>query len=464
MDGAKTPLIFPHLRWRTQLAATAVAFPAALFYIMLFRLSMNLPLGDDYDALLNFLNHATTLHGVGARASYFLGAQFNEYKLFLGHSVGWLQFVLLGHVDLRILCAIGDASVLLLAVVLWKMFLPRHKDLGDRLMLFIPVSWLLFQLQYAETLNCAMPGLQNLPVLVFSFAAILLLARPSARSFAGAVGCLVLSICASGNGIFLVPIGLLMLAIDRRYAGIAIWLLVTMGCMAAYAYHYNVYSSQARTNQSILTVATHFRPLYVLAFMGNAASVIPEGHVPQFELPASLILGGILCVFGVVLWRRRYFRRNPLIGHCFLFLLLTSVGVAGLRSEIGIGQSLAARYAIYSLLFLIFAWFAFVEEFLLNFRSPFRRNRVLMATGIGVIVFALIMDQRGALFLQWRDATIVTGMEAFERPGSTQGPILPVEAQGARAEKEATDARLILQRSIELGIYQPPRLLPTQRN
>jgi hypothetical protein len=48
----------------------------------------------------------------------------------------------------------------------------------------------------------------------------------------------------------------------------------------------------------------------------------------------------------------------------FLFLLLSAVGVAGLRSDIGLKQSLDSRYAIYSALLVIFAWFAVVEKFL----------------------------------------------------------------------------------------------------
>ena len=39
------------------------------------------------------------------------------------------------------------------AILLWKMFLANTKNLAARLAFFIPVSWLLFQLQYVETLG-----------------------------------------------------------------------------------------------------------------------------------------------------------------------------------------------------------------------------------------------------------------------------------------------------------------------
>src|SRR5580698_1588919 len=155
------------------LGATLFAtIPIILFYTILFRTSVNLPFIDDYDAVLNFMNELTRLSSPSAKVSYYLSSQHNEYKLFFEHAILWLQFTLLGRIDFKMLCAIGNGFILLLALLLWKMFLPNRKDYASRLALFIPASWLLFQLQYFETLNWAMGGLQNLPILVFSFASI----------------------------------------------------------------------------------------------------------------------------------------------------------------------------------------------------------------------------------------------------------------------------------------------------
>ena len=67
-------------------------------------------------------------------------------------------------------------------------------------------------------------------------------------------------------------------------------------------------------------------------------------------------------------------RRNPLVSYCVLFLLLTAIGVAGLRSDFGLAQAVSSRYTVYSALFLILAWFAIVEEFLEHSRVPLLRN------------------------------------------------------------------------------------------
>jgi hypothetical protein len=155
-------------RAKVFVAASFVALPAVIFYSILLRHLSPLPYLDDY-GLLHFLNEISELRGAAAKGLCFLAAQHNEYKIFFENAVAWLQLQSFGHVDFRVLSAIGDGFVLLLGVLLWKMFLPGHKDLGARLTYFIPIAWLLFQLEYCETLNWA-TALQNVAVPFFALA------------------------------------------------------------------------------------------------------------------------------------------------------------------------------------------------------------------------------------------------------------------------------------------------------
>jgi hypothetical protein len=99
--------VSPRLGPKVLVAALLISLPAILFYGILFRMAMNIPMFDDYEALLDFLNHIAELKSASARVSYFLAAQFNEYKLFFGHAVAWLQFAFLGHTDVRVLWRSG---------------------------------------------------------------------------------------------------------------------------------------------------------------------------------------------------------------------------------------------------------------------------------------------------------------------------------------------------------------------
>jgi hypothetical protein len=157
--------------------------------------------------------------------------------------------------------------------------------------------------------------------------------------------------------------------------------------------------------------------------------------------------------------RRGYARRNPTVSYCVLFLLLTAIGVAGIRSELGISQSLESRYVMYSALLLILAWFSVVEEVLQHQNPPLRRNRIFLVTVVGAVLFCLVMDVWGWLYLEERNRRIVFGMATYEHSvskGSRVGPILPFPGQGARSEELERRAPLILRESIKLGIYKPP--------
>jgi hypothetical protein len=435
-----------------------IALPAALFYGILLKSLVNLPIQDDYDAILHFLNQMAQVKGTGARFWYFLAAQHNEYKLFFVHGIAWTQYALLGHVNFIQLCVLGDSAVLVLALVLWSMFLPGEKDLAKRLAYFVPVSWLLFQLEYFETLNWAMASLQNLWAIVFSLGAIGCVLRPTRKAYAGALLLYAMAIATSGNGFLLLPVGLLVLAARRQLARAAGWLAATGACIAAYAYHYNTMSSQSPRHGSIFAALLRLRPDYAIAFLGNAGAIDGGTSASARICP---VLGTILLVlFGWLAWRG-YIRRNPAVSCCVLFLLLTAVGVAGLRSDFGPMQSLTSRYTIYGVLLLIFAWAAIAEEFLQHRKETLLNNGPYLAMVFASVVFGLCADEIGSMNLTRRKNELAMGMALFERPlapGSTEGPV-PVSAYDKLMLGSLNQrVRVILSESMQLGVYEPPEL------
>ena len=439
-------------RIRLAVAAFLVTLPAVLFYTILFRTAVDIPFFDSYGGL-DFMNQLTQLGGFTAKLVFLLSVQFNEYKLVFGESLAWLQYDLWGRIDFNVMSAISNAFVLLLAFLLWKMFLPAHKDLGVRLALFIPASWLLFQLQYYEILNWGGAGLQHIPSTLFAFAAIYLLFQKTRKAFCGALACYVLAVASSGNGFLLLPIGLLALASGRRYARIVAWLIASAGCIAAYSYHYNMMSSQASPDHSILSALLHLRPVFVISFIGSAASV-------PFRA-ASFFLGAFLCIFFSWMARRGYIRRNPVVSYCVLFLLLTAVGVAGIRSDLGLVGSTSSRYTLFSILLLIFAWFAFVEEFLQYSRVSLMNNRTYLGAVAVAVLFCLFMDGVGIAMINFWDGQLIQGMTTFEHPNppdSTDGPDVPWTKSHPGLKSSNPKDRNILFESIKLGVYRPPKL------
>ena len=246
---------------------------------------------------------------------------------------------------------------------------------------------------------------------------------------------------------------MLILAQDRKYARVSTWLAVSAGCVAAYAYRYTPRRVPGEGHHSFLLASLWLKPAYIVTFIGSAGSLpIRVGCFP---------LGFLLCGFFVFMAFRGYMRKNPLVSYCVLFLLLTAIGVAGLRSEFGVMQSLQSRYTIYSALFLIFAWFAIVEEFLQFKSGPLLNNGILLSSIALAILFSLFMDEVGLLMIEGRSRATVQAMAEFEHSsalGYAVGPMPPSSSPEGRAERDALNlgARDILIESIKLGIYRPP--------
>ena len=436
-------------RRKTLLAVSLVAFPITLFYAILFRFAVNVPLADDYDAGLRYLNQSTQIPTFSGRMMYLLVAQQNEYKIVFGHAVVWLQYAVFGNLNLKLTCALGNIFVLPLGWLLWRMFLPEQAVLAKRLALFAPVSLLLFQLNYTETLDWAMPGLQNINVVFFALAAIYLLTKPAWGNFCAAIAMLVLAISASGNGFFIVPIGVLILDTRRRYAHLAAWIAATAISLAAYLYHYTVAASSGQEHHSFLATYFFRDPLYLLSFLGSAAF---------FPKPASLLLGLAIVFYLAYMIRRGYWRRNLLVAYCTLFVLLTALAVTSLRSQIAVLGGTSSRYRIYCDLLLIFAWFAFAEEFVQHRDVPLLRNRSFVRVLAVSCLFALLMDAWGIYFLAKRDRDLVRGMTLFEHPQPMQppGPVYAPPDQPSVYYAWDTHTRAIMIQSIQLGIYDPP--------
>jgi hypothetical protein len=366
-------------------------------------------------------------------------SQHNEYKLIFEHALAWIQLEFAGQVSIIALCVIGDLFVLVVAGVLWAMILPNEKDTARRLAFFAPVAWILFQLQYAETLNWVTGSLQNLPAIAFSFCAIYSLRRGTRNHFIAACACLVLAVASSGNGVLVIPIGIVILWSQRRR--LFVWIGVCCLCLAAYGFRYNLMSSQSPTryHSSIIEGIHRIDPLYILALLGSAGS----SPVRMGAFVLGLTLCAAFIYFGMLGW----FRQSPTVAYCLAFVLLTAVGAGALRSDFGVGQSLQSRYAIYSALLLIFLWYAIVENL--------RCNRVVLGAAIIVsICFSVNMDLIGRRYLVDRNARLRAGMGAFQHQAST--PILPTPGQPLRAYELARKAPVILRRSEALGVYFEP--------
>ena len=430
--------------------------PIVVFYGLLARETINVPFLDDYGGVLGFMCDLSRINTVSGRAMDILTTQHNEYKLIFAEAIYLLQHFLTGYINFSILSTIGNLLVFPIFLVIWFMWTADKRTIRNRLVIFMPVSWILFQLQYYSLLNWPVSSLQNIAVILFSLLTIYALSKDSEKSFYVSLATLLLAISSSGNGFFVIPIGCLLLFQFRRWARLASWLGASVCMAACYFYKYDFLQSQSHADHSIVSSIHHLSAVYSLSFLGASVA-----RYQSILLPA--ILGFCLCLVFVYAVVDKFYLRNPAMFYSICFILITALAVSGLRSDFGVSQSLVSRYRIYSNLMLVFVYLYVAGRMQWQLRL---RHTQLAAAGVIACVaigFNVVSSYAGFKLLRIRTDLTNEGLRRWEHgeqsittdPGALdEDPV--IRRQRFNGNYEPQDR--LLHEAISLHIYEPPAL------
>jgi hypothetical protein len=235
-----------------------ILIPPFTVYLFLVKTLTGLPVADDYHSPLAFLLQWKQETGF-QHLVQIVTFQHNDYRLMFENAVAGFQYSILGHTNLKALTILGDLLVLPLFGVLYLMWRECGRPRDYTLLAFVPVSWILFQLQYASALDCVTVPLQMIPVILLALATCYLATKPNTWAFPGALLTLLLCIASSGNGLFMVPIGILIYLQRREYKRLAVWCsLSAIACLIYFhGYDFSVEASQTHRNNMILSLFEH---------------------------------------------------------------------------------------------------------------------------------------------------------------------------------------------------------------
>lgn len=423
-----------------------ILLPVVVAYAILYREMSPIPLLDDYDAIFAFLLHQQQLSSLGGKLLYIVEAQHVAYKLIFEHLVLYVQFLFIKRVSLVFLIVFGNFFLAVLLAIYWKAYFADEKDLTRRLILFLPVSYLLFSLNFAETVDWAMAGLQNLPVIFFSFAAIFFLTRSGRRGFGRACFCSALACMSSANGFLLAPIGLFVLLAERNYRRTIVWSGTFGIVLAMYLYHYV-------RGTAVPAASVHVKGIFLLSFLG--AGVENMHHHPIKD--ASVALGMMILLTFCHAIYTRYDRDHPFAFLSAAWILLTAILVADIRSSFGAEQSLSGRYKIYCNLLLIFCY-GYAVHRLKGYWPKQRWLRLYALTLVAVIGFNVASDIAGFKFLVRRRKLLDAGMKLYLADPANNSPVLnPNDAPLKEMGDWPEFARIQMNHAIERKIYVLPQ-------
>jgi hypothetical protein len=417
-----------------------------LLLIAPFELS-RLPILDDYPAVLGF---AAQLHDqpLLSRLDTVVTFQHTQYKFIVGQAIMALQYGVSHHIDFAILGIIGNLFVIPLAFVFFAQFLPEL-SLERRLLLFLPVPFLLYQLTYAESLDWSLVAMQTIAVVTFALPALYFVARGSSRKDM-ALACVfaVLAVFSSINAFLISIIGGVILLARRQFVYLFSWIMAFALGLAVYLHHY-IYSPDAHS-------PIHRSLVYAVSFLGADFETM---HRKPFH-GAAILFGALFLAVALHAALHRYSNKRPFMMGVVAWSIMTAVVVGVGRARYGVGQSLSSRYKLYSAMMLVFCYQYAVEWCLARPGISQRIQRRLYIVALAFSVcFCAGADVAGMNFLHKRRMVMHEGIAWYLRSPGTHSPSTPgadppnptFDHSGAGIE-----ARVLLQQSIADGDYRLP--------
>lgn len=437
---------------------SAVAFtvlPLGAFYLILWKNSVSIPILDDYDIILDSVSWISQHHSFAARLGFILTREHNGYKLMFDNAVIFTQYFLWGQVHFLPLVILGNLFALFIfLIVIWMERVAAASTI-DKWLLLTPVAWLIFQLQYASALDFSSCSLQNLGVIFFAFWSIYLLDKESQTAFAASCFALAFAIASSPSGFFVAPVGLLLLAQNRRWRSIIIWVLVATLMLLVYLFRYTPPAPISVPVDKSGPVP-HLDLLYALSFMGSSAARFSS-------ITPAVILGVLFCGTVILAVKLRYFRKNPPVFYSMLLIMINAFAVSGLRSNLGVAQSLASRYRIYSNLFLVFTYL-FVLEAIVPIVQRKGIRRSIFTLGLTVsVAFCCVSDLAGARFLHGKRQALISNYRIqWQGRAPGQDPLGSEIQANPVLRRQINDGvydvdRASLVEAVHNGIYTPPQ-------
>lgn len=329
--------------------------PIFCYYFSIFVTSINIPVMDDYDAILGFANNFLS----GAHNKFtLLFSLHNEHRIFFCRALTVMSYFLTGSINFRLLTIIGNFSLFVFAAVLFSSTVFTANKIKP--LYFIPVVFILFQPQYWESCLMSMASLSSLPVLLFVFLTLHCLKAGTIKNFFFSLVAAIFATFINGNGMFVFFSGLIILCFQRRYKECIIWFWA--GIITVSAYHIG-YSTPGHHPSVLLAVIGH--PIetmkFFFYFIGASLSYFIPG---RFEFSRLLSLSGgvfILLYFIFLSFKIRSNKVNIITFAFLLYLFIIALVVSLCRSGFGVGAAFSSRYMLYSDLFLIFIYLSFIE-------------------------------------------------------------------------------------------------------
>lgn len=240
--------------------------PPLMFAYFCFYHTQNLVIFDDYTmvagAFLGELKASTISEKLTA-----LFAQHNEYRFPILTLMSMFQYKVFGQIHFNYYPYIGDFSLLGLYLVVYSTF--RRVQSSSKL---LPMVYLMFPLHIYIIITWANSSCQYLWALFYSIWTVYLLLQKNSKWNYLAFGTVLMGIFSFGSGIFALPLGAVILLVERKYKLLFAWLTYAAIIVGFY---FHGYQKQPFIELGLKTFQEHptYIPLGFLYIWGGWADL-----------------------------------------------------------------------------------------------------------------------------------------------------------------------------------------------
>jgi hypothetical protein len=348
------------------------------FYFQFFCYTSNIPVNDDYKAILEFLNKFKGAGSLSERASLIF-SQHNEHRIVYDHLWTLICYKIYGAVNFNFLSLIGNLSYFGVFVVL---SIPFYKK---GLIYLVPIAVLVFNFSFHENMTFPMATLSNNTGLLFCLMSIYFAPREK-YAYLGVVFYL-LAIFTVGSGLFLTVLLPAIFLYNKQRK--LLWIFVAVAIVAL-AFYFIGYEKPPQT-PSIVETILHFKVraiLFFLSFVGSALgfNLIFTGDLTDSMIVATLAGLAITIVYGYAIYKKWY-KGHEFIFSVLTFVLLTAAFTSVSRTILGLDTAIASRYRLYSAVALIACYYYFAEH--VKLKQNVRYAIIVVASGFYFVNISL---------------------------------------------------------------------------
>ncbi len=397
-------------RKRNVTALTVSLLLIGLYFYLWNRYAINIPKWDDHP-LKGFVIDYDNASKISDKIALIV-RQHNEHRIGLTRLATLIDFKIFGEVNYKHLMLFGNLALVLIWLLLTRFFRQTIASFWYAL----PVVMFWFSLAFWENTFWGMASVQNMWVVALTLWSCWIIAQND-RHWAWGIAVAAAAFYTSGNGVLALPIGFMILVLQKNWLRVGLFMLSSAVILASYFYHF-------QTPPANINTVFDFK-IFIKGYLllcGSLAEGLPFSQPQQ-----SLLWVGFLTLFVsfcLLLYIFRSYVTKQLQLSAYdsfflgvtLFALLTIGIVSYSRASVGLHFLLTSRYKLYSALL-----FSLNFAYLITLVSPKFRD-ALTATFLVATGYLYVCNQHYHLYdtIQLRKYLITSHFNAYNEATTPQ--------------------------------------------